>query len=286
MRSFQQAIRASACALLLGCVGIIGCEDSENPITQPNRLGAGYMLPGFAGTDRIYSREEAVDFYNRSNLCAVFWLTSNSRDDYVTGGGGVPTGQFNGVDNDAQATFRSYLNQELSVGDIRLNNAILQEYAPGAYYYRSSRSDSLDLLFGGGYNTIQVRENAAGVPPFLDSVQFSPAPKLIGLSRGQSIPKGQPLTLHWNGSGSDSWVEIVLRRADALADTGSILGFEYITDDDGEFTIPAYVMSRVKPTLTHVSIRRAEARYVSLKDGRVVCVLGEPKHTVTVGIVP
>ncbi|HVZ39898.1 MAG TPA: hypothetical protein VHI13_11520 [Candidatus Kapabacteria bacterium] len=289
MQSYRSLMMFAFAVMVLGA-GIGGCKDSTTPVAPSGTLTGGQVLANFAASDKVYTRDEAVAYYNRPNLCSVFWLTSEYRNDFVTGAGGTITGQFDGTDNDASATFRTSSNQGLSVGDIRLNNAILQEdiplYGKGAYYYRKTANDSLDLVFGGGYNKIQVSANADGVPAFLDSVQFAPAIHIDGLSRGQNISKSQDLTLRWNSSGTGCWAEVKITREDGDTTRGAIGGFEFITDDDGEFTIPAATMQRLPNTITNISVRRAEPKYITLSDGRVVCVLGEPKHTVTVNIVP
>lgn len=289
MQSYRSLKMAAFAVVILG-TGIGGCKDSTAPVAPPGTLTGGQRVTSFSASDTVYTRDEAVAFYNRPNLCGLFWLENHYRNDFVTDGSAHIIGQFDGTDNDGTATFRTSSLAGLSVGDIRLNNVILQEDIPltgkGAYYYRKTSNDSLDLLFGGGYNKIQVSANADGVPAFLDSVQFAPAIRIQGLSRGQNISKNQDLTLRWNSSGTGCWAEVSLERLDGFTDRASILGFEFITDDDGEFTIPAATMQRLSTTITNISIRRAEPKYIPLADGRVVCVLGQPKHTVTVNIVP
>ena len=256
------------------------CEDST-PVGQKPNVFFSYTL----GNETIYSRQDVMSNIDRPTLTGIIWLVSDFRSIYITGGDSAATGEFDGTDNDAFATFRQHVTSiGLSIGDIRLNNGLLQEdEAAGAYYYRHSASDSLDLLFGGGANRI-VTNTSAALPSFDATIPFSAPVRMNGVARNQSISRNQSLTLTWNGSGN-SYAEINISRKNVALDSTSLTGLLYITDDDGSFTLPTDIMQELSTGLTDISVRRTEPKYITLSDNRKVCFLGQSKHTVTVNII-
>lgn len=261
-------------ALLALCLSSCG-DDSVTSPTVKNDIPLSSTLLG----QTTYSVDQIIGHYNRPNLAGLIGVETVERSIYFTQS---PSGtqSIDGVANYSQATFRNGTGSGISAGNIDVNNGYLKEVSTGVYDQEGPAP--LDLYFGTGYNRIQV-EGTNTFPGFADSVNFTSAVKMSGITRGQSIDRNKSLTLNWTGSTQDV-AEIRIMRDNPGTNPAERAGTSFFVDDNGSFVIPAAVFQGLNAGMAHLEIRRIEPKFISVGGGKEVCVLGISRHVVSVNL--
>jgi len=265
---------------------ILGCA-SRDTATNPVVSGKG-KFPAFISsdtTDQVYT--DYFESFSWTNVVGMIGFSKVTADGY-TDQNGSPILYQTTYYNSYATIYNHDLTDLVSAGDIVVNNVQLKEYATGTYNVWGDKRDDLVLNFGSGTNKFLI-DSTADYPAWIsDSVDFGPPIAITNLTRNQDVSRNSSLTITWSGSGNG----IVLPKLETLessysGDTtrttiGIIPGY---VSNSGTYTIPAEGMTDLKLGKTNIIMAKVEPKFITMPNGKKLCLLAETHYVITVNII-
>ena len=258
------------------------CKDDNEPKTK-NQFP---LLNSIGDMDLISN-------FDRPNLKGIIFLEEYNQNRYVFDNIGNFT-TYTGMNHSARAMFfntsKTHL-VSLSPNYVVVNGFQLTEYEDGLYNLPSEYD--IRNLFGGGYNRIEIEPNHY-FDSLVDSVTFASAIN-SSISMGQIVNRNSDFIINLNGATSTSIVECILERVyDGFTgstdwqpvDTNSsrVTGTAVLQQNTGNIVIPQSRIETLKTGYYILIIRAYEPKYVPLRCGGEICVVGESTFETTVYI--
>lgn len=267
------------------CIALIlGCASRDNA-TNPIGVHKG-KFPSFIASDTsdlVYYNY--VNTFDWSNVIGMIGFGKVTADGY-TDQNGSPILYQTTYYNSYATIYNNDLTELVSAGDIVINDIQLREYATGTYNVSADRRDELTINFGTGINNILIDSTAVYPAWIKDSIDFGAAITITNITRDQNVSRNSPLTITWSGSGSG----IVLPKLETLESsyvdtTRSTIGIipGYVANT-GSYTIPANGMVDLKLGKTNIWLAKLEPKFMTMPNGKKICLLAETNYVVTVNI--
>jgi len=270
--------------LLFVLLSLIACKEDDtilNPVLN--------LFPGGAGGG--IGHELFLNF-DRPNLIGVIEFESIFQDEILfdlnlSGNYTHYTGESFGLKADFLNTNRTAF-VSLSPATIVANAFQLREYATGRYYVPSHLE--VDNYFGGGYNKVEIDSNQY-FNELDDSVSFGGSIRITNISVGQSINRDNDLIVNFVGASSNTIIDFELLRISdkytLLPDTNSLhtrFGARNIQMHEGSVILPVSYIEAMKTGYYTLEISAYEPKYVTLSNGKQICMLAYSKHRTTIYI--
>jgi hypothetical protein len=252
------------------------CKDADSPIVSNNKesifLNGSYynLLLNFDNADVIGFVEVGTIYKN----------------EYVFEFGGTGSYQpYQGRSYDATAYIANVQKTgfvSLEPARILFNCFHMQEYGKGHYYIPSSWN--ITNNFGSGYNKIQIDSNQY-FNKLDDSVAFGSPVSVTNINLGQVVSRNQDFIIDVV-SGSPV-VEYSLHLIDKEYNTDTIHANTEVSamrENDGNMVIEKSVMESMKSGYYSLTVWAYEPKYVTLSNGKKICMLGKSAYKTTIQI--
>lgn len=228
---------------------------------------------------------------DKPNLIGLIELTSIYQDEFIfhpDGRGGYT--HYQGTSFGVTADIANEQRTEfvsLKPANIVVNAFQLQEYETGNYSVPSYLD--IENYFGGGwYNEIIIDSNRY-FDMLVDSVTFEDAIRITNVSLGDVINRRENFVVNFSGASNTSVIvfELLGINIRTIVDTNRLhtrRGAFNVQRNDGQAIVPASVMEEMKSGYYILSIMASEPKYITLSNGKEVCVLGTSKYRTTIKI--
>lgn len=259
--------------LLFSIIIISGCSDT---ITNPENKQPNFL--SFIDIGKPY--KQYINRYDQTNVIGLIEIETSVYDGYSSNGN-----PYIGSSTDAYAHFVNPANttEDMSIGNIIINGNILKPFEKG--YYRWNILDSALIVHFGNNDFNRIQTELSYPLVINDSMQFSDAIQITGITKGQNLSRSKPITINWTGISSD-FVDLQLMMSEPWNDTlGSYVGYMSPYDNTGSVTIPANQLSKVGNRKATISVTKYEPKFITLSNGKRVCILGTSKHEIAVNLV-
>lgn len=263
------------------------CKEDSSIINQNGNIN---FFSGISGGNGGYDLLLAFD---NPNVMGIVEFESVYQDEYhfdiynFSGNFEHYEGESFGLEADIANPQRSSL-VSLSPASIVANAFQMQQYQTGRYYVPSHLD--IENYFGTGYNKIMIDSNQY-FNKLVDSVSFGNAIRITNVPVGTVVDRNTDFVVNFSGASATTPIEyellLIPDKWTQYFDTNSLhtsTGARHMKINDGQVVFPANVVQNLKSGYYSLTILAYEPKFVSLSNGKQLCMLGLSEHRTTIKI--